>query len=118
MSESLVLEETIDYFIKVPELENMLKQRGLSLSENKVELIKKLKDADQEQMQKRCAGLHVYRCTIERQALADQYLLGEKSKRANYEKKTSMLFIKGILLNKQKTLQVIFAPKLLCEYNR
>jgi hypothetical protein len=75
------LSQHLAYKYKVSELQAMLKQRGLSVSGRKDDLISRLIEADPGGMKKAVAGLTVLQCSERGQEVASQYLTSEKEKR-------------------------------------
>lgn len=81
MIELVSLEELLEYKCKVTELKKLLKQRGLSTSGNKDELVRRLVQSDPEDMRKEAAGLLVYKCTKAGEEIAKKYVTGENEKK-------------------------------------
>ncbi|MGD0854449.1 MAG: SAP domain-containing protein [Dehalococcoidia bacterium] len=80
------LNDHLSYKYKVPELKDMLKQRGLPVSGRKDEMIQRLVQVDTDGMRKAVAELTLLKCTQRGQEIAEQYLVAEKEKRSNVEK--------------------------------
>ena len=80
------LSDRLSYKYKVSELKDMLKQRGLSASGRKDEMIQRLAQADTNGMREAIAELTLLKCTQRGQEIAEQYLIAEKEKRSNVEK--------------------------------
>lgn len=70
---------------KVGELKEMLKQRGLSTSGKKDDLIQRLAQSDPEGMKKAVAGLMVLQCTQLGRAAVEQHLAHERDRRNKIE---------------------------------
>jgi hypothetical protein len=79
------LNAQLDYKFKTTELKSMLKQRGLTVSGRKEDLISRLVQSDLEAMKIAVAGLLILICTERGQKIADQYLSAEKAKQIKLE---------------------------------
>ena len=80
------LNDYLSYKYKVNELKDMLKQRGLSASGRKDEMIQRLAQADPDGMKKAVAELTLIKCTQRGKEIAEQYLVAEDEKRSYVEK--------------------------------
>ena len=76
------------YKFKVTELKNMLKQRDMSVSGRKEDLIVRLVQSDADGMKRHVVGLNVIHCTEQGRVVIEQYLNSEKEKRARLERQT------------------------------
>ncbi len=79
------LSEHVSYKFKVTELKNLLKQRGLSISGRKEEMINRLIQADCDGMKKAVDDLNLLQCSEQGSKIVEDYLNDEKGKRAKAE---------------------------------
>ena len=79
------LEGQLDYKFKATELKNMLKERGLTVSGRKEELISRLIQADPENMKKSVKGITIVLCSEQGREIAEQYLSDELAKRTSLD---------------------------------
>lgn len=89
------LPELLAYRYKVSELRAMLKQRNLSVSGRKADLISRLIEADPGGMEKAVAGLSALHCSDRGQEVAYQYLTSVKAQRKAAEQEILALLEKG-----------------------
>jgi len=79
------LEGQLDYKFKATELKNMLKERGLTVSGRKDELISKLIQADPENMKKSVKEIVIVLCSEQGREIAEQFLSDELAKRTRLD---------------------------------
>jgi len=89
------LPEHLAYRYKVSELQAILKQRSLSVSGRKAELISRLIEADPGGMKSAVAGLTVLECSEHGREIANQYLASEKEKRDATDREALVMLQKG-----------------------
>lgn len=75
------LNELLSYKYKVNELKDMLKQRSLSVSGRKDEMIQRMMQIDPNGMKEAATGLTLLKCTQHGREIAEQYTASEKEKR-------------------------------------
>lgn len=80
------LNDLLSYKHKVPELKDMLKQRGLPVSGRKEEMIERLVQTDPDGMRKAVAELSLLICTQRGHEIAEQYIEAKKEKHAQVER--------------------------------
>lgn len=83
--EPLEVSELLGRRYKVSDLKEMLRQRGLTLSGPKEEMISRLIAADPEGMKASVSGLTVLRCSSQGREFAHEYLAREQAKRHQLE---------------------------------
>jgi hypothetical protein len=88
------LNDLLSYKYKVPELKALLKQRGLSASGCKEEMIERLVQTDPDGMKKAAAELSLLQCTQRGREIAEQYIEAEKEKHAQVERQVVEYLIK------------------------
>lgn len=88
------LETIVAYKYKVSDLKDLLKQRGLAISGNKDELVKRILQADKAGMLKSTAGIELLTCTQAGREIAEQYLASEKEKRLKVEQQVIDYLVK------------------------
>ncbi len=81
------LDGQLDYKFKATELKAMLKQRGLTVSGRKDELISRLIKDDPDNMKKSVKGMTIVLCSEQGQKIAEQYLSDEFAKRTRLDEK-------------------------------
>lgn len=91
------LEVQLSLKCSVEELKKLLKQRGLRVAGSKDILVKRLVEADPEEVKSLVGGLKAYKCSDEAKVIADQYLSAEKDKSQIYEDKITNLLKEGKL---------------------
>jgi hypothetical protein len=79
------LNDQLSYKYRVTELKDMLKQRGLSVSGHKEEMIKRLALTDPNGIKKAVAELSLLKCTQLGYEIVVEYLMIENEKRINIE---------------------------------
>ncbi len=84
--EPVELPELLARCYKVVDLQEMLKQRGLSTSGRKDDLINRLIEADPEGMRRAVAGVTLLKCSQQGRQLAEEYLAQEQVKRERAER--------------------------------
>ncbi len=84
--EPVELPELLARYYKVNDLQEMAKQRGLSASGRKDDLISRLIEADPEGMKKAVAGVTLLRCSQRGRQLAEEYLAQERDKQEKTER--------------------------------
>lgn len=87
MIESADLSARLGYKYKVSELKDLLKERELSVSGRKADLIERLLEADPGNMRKSVKNLNLLQCTDNGHVLVEKYLNFEKEKRTQMELK-------------------------------
>jgi hypothetical protein len=89
------LKRLVDYKFNASDLKTMSKERGLKVSGRKEELILRLIDNDPQAMNEATKDLNLYQCTTEGMKLAENYIEGEKAKRAAAEQEVFNLLTRG-----------------------
>ncbi len=79
------LNDLISYKYKVSELKDLLKQRGLSVSGRKDEMVQRLVQTDTNGMKKAVSELTLLKCTQRGHEIAEQYLVAERETRLKVE---------------------------------
>ncbi len=75
--------KSLEWKYKIPDLKRMLKERNLTVSGNKGDLILRLIKADPNGMKENVSGLNVLICSEQGRKIADDYSAIEKEKRQN-----------------------------------
>lgn len=93
--EQVELSGVLDYKFKVSDLKAMLRERGLTLSGRKAELIERLIEDDPNSMKQVTRGLIILQCSEQGRIIAEQYLTQEKYKKAKLEQEVLQTLQQG-----------------------
>ena len=75
----------LDYKLKLPELKDLLKARGLKVTGKKDILIERLIEADASGVEELVRGLEIFECSEKGEAVSASYLDKEKEKKSAVE---------------------------------
>jgi len=81
----------LDHKFTVPQLKEMLRERGLKVSGRKAELITRLVEADPDGMKEIAVGLSLVWCSEQGRKIAEQYLAEQEEERAKVQQQVREL---------------------------